>query len=113
MHKARFAAQKSASSLRNLILSLLLFAVVIVLFQMGLSLVTQKESSHERTILEQAISRDLIRCYALEGSYPQSLEYLVENYGLTYDSDRFFIDYRSLGSNLRPDVTIIDREEAD
>ena len=36
--------------------------------------------------------------------------YLNDNYGLTYDSEHYFIDYRFIGSNLRPDVTIIERK---
>ena len=45
----------------------------------------------------------------MEGSYPESLQYLKEHYGLTYDDDKFFVDYQTLGSNIMPDVTIIDR----
>lgn len=47
----------------------------------------------------------------LRGAYPESLRYLEEHYGLIYDEDRFFIDYQILGSNIMPDVTIIDKED--
>ena len=50
-----------------------------------------------------------MHCYAIEGSYPESLQYLKDNYGLTYDEEKYFIDYQVLGSNILPDVTIIDR----
>ena len=59
--------------------------------------------------LEQAVSRGIVHCYAMEGAYPESLQYLKDHYGLIYDEDRFFVDYQVLGSNLIPDVTIIDR----
>jgi hypothetical protein len=36
---------------------------------------------------------------------------LKENYGLTYDEDLFFVDYQTIGSNILPDVTIIEKEE--
>ena len=65
----------------------------------------QKES------LENAITRSITHCYAVEGSYPASLDYLKENYGLTYDEDLFFVDYQTIGSNILPDVTIIEKEE--
>ncbi len=55
--------------------------------------------------------RSIANCYALEGEYPESLEYIKENYGLVYDEDRFFVDYRVSGSNIMPDVTIIDIKE--
>ena len=64
-----------------------------------------------RDILDKALSRSITQCYAIEGTYPPDLDYLVEHYGLCYDSETFFIDYRYIGSNLRPDVTIIERTE--
>ena len=51
----------------------------------------------------------ITECYAMEGSYPPDVDYLVEHYGLTYDEDEYWIDYQYIGSNLRPDVTIIKR----
>ena len=65
----------------------------------------QKES------LESALIRNITYCYAVEGSYPESLDYLKEHYGLTYDEDRFFVDYQVIGANILPDVTIIEKGE--
>ena len=42
---------------------------------------------------------------------PFALEELAARYGLTYDTSRFFVDYRVNGANLYPDVTIIERGE--
>ena len=61
------------------------------------------------TILEKAVTRTITQCYALEGSYPPDIAYLTTHYGLTYDPDQYLIDYQYIGSNLRPDVTIIKR----
>ena len=66
--------------------------------------------THEKEILQKAIDRNITQCYALEGSYPGSLSYLEEHYGLTYNKEHFFIDYQYIGGNLRPDVTIIERD---
>ena len=38
------------------------------------------------------------------------LSYMEEHYGLTYDKDLFFVDYQPIGSNIRPDVTVISRK---
>lgn len=46
----------------------------------------------------------------LRGTYPPDINYLTDHYGLTYDSDYYYIDYQYIGSNLRPDVTIIERK---
>lgn len=62
-----------------------------------------------KIILENALNRSITQCYALEGMYPPDLEYIQTNYGLMYNPDLYFIDYQYIGSNLRPDVTIIER----
>ena len=110
--KHRFETGKQPSLLRNLILSAGLFFLISGIFLYGVTAVSQKSSALEERTLQQAVRRDIVRCYALEGRYPESLEYLKENYGLHYNEDRFFIDYHAIGSNLMPDVTIIDRRAA-
>ena len=65
---------------------------------------------HEKGILETAIERSVTQCYALEGTYPLTISHLEEHYGLTYNKDHFYIAYVYIGGNLRPDITIIERE---
>ena len=45
-------------------------------------------------------------------SHTESLDYLKTNYGITYNEDLFFVDYRISGANIFPDVTIIERSGA-
>lgn len=61
-------------------------------------------------ILTQSVTRSVTACYALEGAYPPNIDYLVKHYGLTYDTEKYFIDYQYIGSNLRPDVTILKKD---
>ena len=49
-----------------------------------------------------------LSCYALEGAYPSSVQYLEDNYGLTYDKDKYAIGYVAIGSNIMPDMQIIE-----
>ena len=56
-----------------------------------------------------AVIRKKAYCYATEGTYPESLEDLKAHYGLTYDEDLFFVDYQTVGANIYPDVTIIEK----
>lgn len=57
--------------------------------------------------LENAITRGVMQCYAYEGRYPESLSYLEENYGISYDETKFYIDYRPVAENLLPDITVL------
>lgn len=72
--------------------------------------ITTENTTQEKTILSNALSCSITQCYALEGFYPPDLDYLCEHYGFTYNTDHFFITYTYIGSNLRPDVTIIEKE---
>lgn len=74
---------------------------------MGVSSVSSKADEEGLRTLEQAVSRGIACYYATEGTYPENLDRLKERYGLTYNEDDYFIDYRPTGANLYPDVTII------
>lgn len=81
--------------------------VILVLFWVMIHSVDQSTVDRQQDSLQNAIDRDIIHCYAVEGFYPPSLSYMEEHYGLTYDKDLFFVDYQPVGSNMRPEVTII------
>ena len=55
------------------------------------------------------IRRAAVQCYALEGAYPPSLDYLKTYYGVTVDEDRCFVDYQYVAANLMPDITVLPR----
>ena len=107
--KHRFETQITSSVSKNFIISVGCFILIVFLFTAGTSLVSDKTDEQEIRTLKQAVNRGIVHCYSMEGSYPESLQYLKEHYGLTYDDDKFFVDYQTLGSNIMPDVTIIDR----
>ena len=107
----RFETQKHRTSSGSFLTSIAGFLVVLTLFLLGIARVADRTDAQARETLERALSRGIVHCYAIEGTYPESLLYLKEHYGLTYDEERFFVDYQVLGSNLFPDVTIIDRRD--
>ena len=91
-------------------LPLLIMLIVLSAFVFFANSVSNTNTAREKEILQNAIERSITQCYALEGTYPGSLNYLEENYGLFYNKDRFFVDYQYIGGNLRPDITIIERD---
>lgn len=109
--KHRFETQKSSSSSGNLMISAAVFCIVLAVFILGISRVSKQTDAQAMQTLEQALNRGIIHCYTIEGSYPENLQYLKDHYGLTYDEERFFVDYQVLGSNIIPEITIIDRRD--
>ena len=96
--------QKNHTLLRNLPAILIFLAVVIILV-MAVSDVSRTSSEESLTIAENSIRRAVITCYAQEGRYPESIEYLKENYGL-YVSDDFDVRYNIFASNIMPDIMV-------
>ena len=88
-------------------LSIALFVGIAVLFFLVVDATGKSSISKQQESLENALSRDIVQCYAIEGRYPPDLEYLEQHYGLTYDKKTFFVDYIPVASNLYPDVTVI------
>lgn len=62
---------------------------------------------NDQQILLDAVNRDIIHCYAIEGMYPPDTSYIEDHYGLSYDKDKFIIDYEFFGANIMPKVTVI------
>jgi hypothetical protein len=104
-----FSVPKEKKNIARFVPLLLLLAAIL-LFVFATGSLSDSGSAHEEEIVSSALERSITQCYALDGFYPPDLDYLREHYGFTYNTDHFFIDYRYIGSNLRPDVTIIRRE---
>lgn len=86
-------------------------AAVIACAWSGIASVSASTAKQQKSSLEEALRRDIVTCYALEGRYPQSLDYLKEHYGLIYDEDKYVISYEVLGSNLMPDVKVMEKRK--
>ena len=101
--------QKKKKKYKQLLCSVVLLALTLFVFGFVADRIRLSNESEQTTILEKAVTRTITQCYALEGSYPPDIANLTTHYGLTYDPDKYLIDYQYLGSKLRPDVTIIKR----
>lgn len=106
----RFIYIKQQHNVIKHVLSIAVFLLVLILFIQGVSSVSKSTVSRQHTTLENAVNRCIMDCYISEGAYPESLEYLKSHYGLMYNEELFYIDYQAVGSNIMPDVTIIEKE---
>ena len=88
-------------------LPLLVGVFILILFLGGIQSVSDTTAAKQQQSLETALSRSIAQCYAVEGMYPPSLNYIKEHYGLTYDESQFIIDYNPVGSNLMPEVMVL------
>ena len=98
----RFTKQPRRMTGVKYLISIGIFCVILFWFLGGLSSISNTTSEQELESLKQAVIRSSVQCYALEGFYPESLEYLEDHYGLTYDA-----------SNLMPSIDVFALNETE
>ena len=89
--------------------SILIFVALIVAFVLLVNGITNKNSGRERQIVRDAVKSAALTCYAVEGMYPDDLEYLREHYNLSYNEERYHVFYDPLASNLMPTIKVAER----
>ncbi|MCM1441385.1 MAG: hypothetical protein NC131_19595 [Roseburia sp.] len=57
--------------------------------------------------LDASIRKATMTCYATEGVYPPSIQYLKDHYGIQIDEDRYAVFYEIEGANLMPNITVM------
>jgi len=71
-----------------------------------------RDSLEEETeAIRDTIQQRALQCYVIEGAYPESLDYLVENYGLAVNTEDYKIVYMPYAENLPPEVKVIYRKD--
>ena len=86
-------------------IALLILAGAVLLF--AVKLAPGKDLSEDSAAaIRDAVQKSALNCYTVEGVYPPNLQYLQENYGLTVNTDDFYITYDAFASNLPPTVRV-------
>ncbi|MBQ9059483.1 MAG: hypothetical protein IJ125_09890 [Atopobiaceae bacterium] len=86
-------------------------AVFLVVALAVLAFFTVREYSRQQgaASMRDAILNSAKRCCAVEGSYPSSLDYLEENYGLSVNHNDYVITYEAYAGNVMPSVVVVPR----
>ena len=109
MSRFHYTSESPSPRIPLRLISALLPFLIAALFVVSIRSFGTYTADKQLESLQNALHRNIIQCYAIEGIYPPSLSYLQEHYGLTYDEARFFIDYHQVAGNLYPDVTVLER----
>lgn len=88
-----------------------IIAAVLVLAVLLINHIDTRQGSEETEIVREAIKNAALTCYAVEGAYPEDIEYLREHYHLAYDESRYFVTYESFAPNVIPSIFITERGE--
>lgn len=84
--------------------------LILVIFAGALDDLNTDRAEEDQRQLEQVLRRGCMTCYAAEGIYPPNLDYLEEHYGIQIDRERYTVYYDIFGSNLMPEITVLENE---
>ena len=92
---------------RGVLVTALAFAAMLWALMSGLSQVDERSDSEQVRVLSDAVLRATLTCYAVEGRYPASVEYLKTNYGIVYDEEEYIVTLDAFASNLLPEIYVL------
>ena len=107
-------SRRRKSQTKGYLLSAAALLLLVGVFAGGALSFAGKAGQKGEESLRRAVTRASVQCYAIEGRYPPSVEYLEENYGVRIDRDRYNVFYNGFASNVMPEIVInpIEEEEA-
>lgn len=100
--------KKKNGLLRGLVITLLVFAAMILLSSSVISGITRTSSEAELALVERSVRSAALACYAVEGAYPSDLQYLKDHYGLFFDENIYTVSYSTFASNIFPDIYVME-----
>ena len=81
-------------------------ALVFAVCAAGFSAAQQSTRAQGAQALRDAVLESAKQCCAVEGSYPSSLEYLEQHYGLAVNHDDYDVAYDWFAGNVMPSVAV-------
>ena len=85
-------------------------AACLITFIFSLDSVQERQGAEGRQQLETALRRAAVACYAAEGVYPPTIEYLQQHYGVQIEEEKYIVFYDVFANNLMPDITVLEKE---
>ena len=104
-------SRRRKSQTKGYLLSAAALLLLVGVFAVGALSFAGKAGQKGEESLRRAVTRASVQCYAIEGRYPPSVEYLEENYGVRIDRDRYNVFYNGFASNVMPEIVINPIEE--
>lgn len=99
-------AQSTSSSLGVGLIAVILCVLIVVGAWIFFGIAKVQAQEQGTVSVKQSIMDSAKQCFAIEGAYPSSLEYLEENYGLAVNHDAYVIYYDAFAANLPPSVVV-------
>ncbi len=93
----------------SLLATAAIFTCLVTLLLLGVENAERGARRLELQIVERAVNRAVVSCYAMEGFYPPNIDYLIENYGLNVDLSKYYVHHEAFAPNIYPTVWVVRR----
>lgn len=105
-----FTDLKGKRERRNVLLTNLLFAILVSLcLYFGVSYIGNMGNEQGIKLTREAVLRNVVECYSIEGIYPPNVKYIEDNYNFTYDKTKYYIHYDAFASNIMPTIEVYEK----
>ena len=92
--------------MKNKVLYLLLATSLLIYIFFSINNVNKNKEEQQLNALKDAVKKSAVQCYAIEGFYPPDVNYLVQNYGLIVNDEKYVISYLIFAENIMPDIEV-------
>jgi len=106
--KKNIYSKSAFDVLRSVLVPVVFTAVMMGLIVFGLKQTEVSGRSEGKRILEESVRRAVVVNYAIEGSYPESIAAIEENYKIHIDKSKYLLHYSIFASNIMPDIAVIE-----
>lgn len=97
---------------RKLIVTIVITAFILIAALFAWAGRAAEDSFEEQAeAIKDTVSRRALQCYVIEGAYPESLDYLIDNYGLAVNTEDYKVVYIPYAENIPPEVKVIYKKD--
>ncbi|MEG0874347.1 MAG: hypothetical protein RSB05_03115 [Clostridiales bacterium] len=100
---------EKAAPFREVIFPVIFFIAVLIFVIIGVNNMAATAGDEQLKNIEDSLRRNATQCYAIEGQYPENLQYLADNYNVILDKEDYVYHYAFLGSNVMPQIFVFSR----
>lgn len=98
---------RNRQHLFSLLINIVIVAAIIIYVSISINQLATTAENEAVKRLESSLENAAVSCFSIEGFYPVDVDYLIDNYGIVVDEDKYHVFYESYGTNLKPEIRII------
>ena len=106
MNHQRVFKKSLLASLLSGILPLVFTLAIMAMVYVGIQQAGESGEAEGVRLLEEALMRVAIHSYAVNGYFPATVDYIIDNFAVYVDRTRFVVHYVVFAENMLPDIRV-------